>query len=122
MVLAQVILFVHDATRMQAFYEQLGLAVVDGDAASGFVRLANPNGGAVLALHATPAVGAPATPPVPRTDTAEKLCFQVEDIEAARAALAARGVTLLRDIHRFGAVAYFDALDPEGNIFQLTTR
>jgi catechol 2,3-dioxygenase-like lactoylglutathione lyase family enzyme len=122
MQLSQLILFVHDAPRMQAFYEQvLGLVVVDGDAAAGFVRLGDPAGGAILAVHATPAVGAPSDPPAAREDTAQKPCFHVDDIAAARASLVARGVTV-REIHRFGGVAFCDALDPEGNIFQLTTR
>ncbi len=116
--LSQVILFVHDAPRMQAFYEQLGLAVVDGDAASGFVRLADARGGAVLALHATAAVGPPTGP---RHDSALKPCFHVDDAEAARAALVARGATM-REVRRFGTVAICDGIDPEGNIFQLTTR
>ena len=78
MKLAQAMVFVHDAAKMQAFYEGLGLRVVDGDASSGFVRLADPAGGAVLALHATKAIG-PGGPP--RVDTPTKLCFHVEDLD-----------------------------------------
>ena len=121
MQLSQLILFVHDAQRMQAFYARLGLVIVDGDAASGFLRLADPSGGAVLALHATKAIGAPATPPVARSDSALKPCFHVDDLEAARAALVAAGARM-RDVHRFEDVAFCDGLDPEGNIFQITTR
>lgn len=118
MQLAQAILFVHSADRMQAFYETLGLAVLEGDAASGFVRLADPAGGAVLALHATPAAGPGGTP---RIDTRAKLCFHVADVEGARANLAARGVAM-REVHRYGEVVFCDGVDPEGNVFQLTTR
>jgi catechol 2,3-dioxygenase-like lactoylglutathione lyase family enzyme len=116
--LSQLILFVHDAALMQAFYAQLGLAVVDGDAAAGFVRLRDPTGGAVLALHFTRAVGPPTGP---RADTALKPCFHVDDIDTARAALSARGATM-RDVNRFDGIAICDGVDPEGNIFQLTTR
>ena len=119
MQLAQAILFVDDAAKMQAFYERhLGLRVIDGDAKSGFVRLGDPNGGAVLALHYTRAIGKPTGE---RVDTPTKLCFHVDDVAAARNALASAGVTV-RDLHTYGAVSYFDAVDPEGNIFQLTTR
>lgn len=121
MQLAQVILFVHDAVRMQAFYEGLGLVAIDGDAQRGFVRLRDANGGGVLAIHATSAAGAPASPPVVREDSWVKPCFHVDDIDAARTALVARGVTV-RDVHRFESVAFCDAIDPEGNVFQLTTR
>lgn len=113
------ILFVHDVARVQAFYAQLGLAVVDGDAASGFVRLRDPGGGAVLALHATRAIGPPTG--AARTDSAWKICFHVSDIDAARDAVTAAGATM-RDIKRFDGLAICDGIDPEGNVFQLTTR
>ncbi|HTL35557.1 MAG TPA: VOC family protein [Kofleriaceae bacterium] len=118
MQLSQAILFVHDAARMQAFYEQLGLRAIEGDAASGFLRMADPGGGAVLAIHFTKAIG-PNTSP--RMDTAIKLCFHVDDVVAERAQLVARGVTA-REIHTYGDASYCDFVDPEGNIFQLTTR
>jgi hypothetical protein len=118
MQLAQAILFVHDTAVMQSFYEGLGLRVVDGSAASGFVRLADPAGGATIALHQTKAIGPNTTP---RVDTALKLCFQVTDVDAERAALVARGVQM-RDTHRFESIAFCDGIDPEGNIFQITTR
>jgi len=106
--LSQIILFVHDAPRMQAFYARLGLVIVDGDAATGFVRLRDPAGGAALALHFTAAVGPPTGP---RTDTALKPCFHVDDLDAARAALVAGGATM-RDVHRFDGIAICDGVDP----------
>jgi predicted enzyme related to lactoylglutathione lyase len=112
-------LFVHDAARMEAFYRQVfGLTVVDGDAASGFVRLADPSGGATLAIHYTKHVGPPTGP---RRDTCVKLCFQVDDIDAGRAALEAGGAEP-GDIKRFDGLAFCDAVDPEGNVLQITTR
>jgi predicted enzyme related to lactoylglutathione lyase len=116
--LSQVIVFVHDTARMAAFYAQLGLAVIDGDVASGFVRMRDPSGGAVLALHYTRAVGPPSGP---RVDTALKPCFHVDDIDAAREAVSGFGATM-REIKRFEGIAFCDGVDPEGNIFQLTTR
>jgi catechol 2,3-dioxygenase-like lactoylglutathione lyase family enzyme len=116
--LSQIILFVHDAARMQAFYAQLGLVVVDGDADDGFVRMRDPAGGAVLALHFTKVIGPPSGP---RVDTALKPCFQVDDVDVARAALTGYGATM-RDVHRWNTIAFCDGVDPEGNIFQVTTR
>jgi catechol 2,3-dioxygenase-like lactoylglutathione lyase family enzyme len=118
MELCQAILFVNDAARMQAFYEQLGLKVVDGDATSGFVRLADASGGAVLAIHHTKAVGPGGSP---RIDSCTKLCFHVADVAVERAQLVAQGVTA-RELHTYGSVTFCDFIDPEGNIFQLTTR
>lgn len=117
--LGQAILFVHDTPRMQDFYTRaFGLRIVDGDAASGFVRLADPAGGATLALHASAAVGPPTGP---RRDVAVKLCFHVDDIAAGHAALAAAGAAPGK-IRRFDGIAFCDATDPEGNIIQITTR
>lgn len=118
MTLAQAILFVHDTAAMQAFYGGLGLRVEDGDAADGFVRLADPGGGAMLALHASKAIGPGGAP---RVDTAIKLCFHVDDVDQERAQLVARGV-VMRDVHRFEGIVFCDGIDPEGNIFQITTR
>ena len=118
MQLSQIIMFVHDAARMQAFYARLGLEVVDGDAADGFVRLRDPSGGAVLALHYTNVIGPPTGP---REDTALKVCFNVDDIDAARGALIAEGATM-QDVHRWQGIAFCNGIDPEGNIFQITTR
>src|SRR4051812_21591392 len=106
---SQAILFVHDAVRMQAFYEQLGLRVVEGSAADGFVQMADPAGGAVLALHYTKAIG-PGGPA--RTETAQKLCFHADDVEVARGELVHLGVTM-REIHRYEGIAFCDGVDPE---------
>lgn len=107
---------------MSAFYQAaLGLALVSD--ADGLIRLGA--GGAELALHAIPPHVAAhieiADPPAARSDSAIKLCFGVEDLEGTRAALIARG-TPMREVHRTGAIAHCDGLDPEGNVFQITTR
>jgi catechol 2,3-dioxygenase-like lactoylglutathione lyase family enzyme len=115
--LAQVVLFVHDVAGMAAFYCQaLGLETVEDS--PGWVRLAA--GDVVLGLHAVSGP-APAAPAAPRADACVKLCFHSDDVDAARAALLARGVPM-RDVVRFGAVAFCDGVDPEGNVFQLTSR
>src|SRR5262245_21023097 len=116
--MAQAIIFVEDVARMQAFYQgALGLPVITAE--PGWVRL--DAGGAVLALHATKPGPPPPDPPPERVDTYLKLCFHVDDIDAARAALVAAG-TRMRDLHRHGDVAFCDGIDPEGNVFQITTR
>jgi predicted enzyme related to lactoylglutathione lyase len=92
--------------------------VVDGDAKTGFVRLADPTGGAVLAIHQAEAAGPGGAP---RIDTWTKLCFHVDDVAAERVQFVARGVTA-REIHTYGAITFCDFVDPEGNVFQLTTR
>jgi hypothetical protein len=56
-----------------------------------------------------------------REGTPIKLAFHADDPEAERARLVARGVTM-RDVHRFGDVVFCDGIDPEGNVFQITSR
>jgi catechol 2,3-dioxygenase-like lactoylglutathione lyase family enzyme len=117
MKLAQIILFTRDIARLQAFYSGLfgfpPLSVEDG-----WVRL--DAGGAVLALHAIP-------PHVAADDTGErddasiKVCFHVDDVDATRATLVAAGIRM-RKVHRYQDIVFCDGLDPDGNVFQITTR
>ncbi|MCI0570077.1 MAG: VOC family protein [Myxococcaceae bacterium] len=116
--LTQVVLFVADLPRMRHFYEAtLGLAVVSAE--EGFVRL--DAGGSVLALHALRGEPPAAIPAVARQDSYLKLCFHTDDVPGTRASLVAAGVTM-RNVKTFGAVSFCDGLDPEGNVFQVTTR
>lgn len=113
--LAQVILFSSNVARLREFYrDQLGLAVIEDE--PGWVRMHA--GGTVLALHAIPFT---VDVTHERTDAAIKLCFHSDDLEAERARLVAAGV-VMREIHHYGKIAYCDGIDPEGNVFQLTTR
>lgn len=116
--MAQAILFVEDVARMQAFYQgTLGLSVITAE--PGWVRL--DAGGVVLGLHAIPPGPKRPEPPPERVDACIKLCFHVDDIEATRAALVGAGVHM-RKLNRYGELAFCDGIDPEGNIFQITTR
>lgn len=112
--LAQAILFVNDVARMKQFYRDLlGLPVLeDGD---GYVRL--DAGGSALMLHA---IREPPSP-TPRHDSFVKLAFHTDDVATVRAALQAQGVQM-REPHTFGTATFCDGIDPEGNIFQITTR
>ena len=116
--MAQAIVFVEDPSRMLTFYRDLlGLPVITAE--PGWIRL--DAGGVVLALHAIKAGPTLPEPPPERLDSYIKLCFHVDDIDGTRAALVAAGIGM-REIHRHGGAAFCDGLDPEGNIFQITTR
>lgn len=115
--LAQLILFTGDVARLRDFYVgALGLTVLEDS--PGWIRL--DAGGVVLALHALPGepVGAASAP---REDVYWKPCFRVDDVDAMRARLVAVGVPM-REVHRFGETTFCDGVDPDGNIFQITTR
>ena len=117
--MAQTIVFVEDVARMQAFYEgALGLSVITAE--PGWVQL--DAGGVVFALHAIKPGPTPLPEPPPeRVDSCIKLCFHVDDVDAARAKLVTAGIRM-RDVHHYDGVAFCDGVDPEGNIFQITTR
>jgi len=59
-----------------------------------------------------------ACPPVPREDEPVKLIFEVDDVEGERERLESLGIlTVRRPWQETGKAC--DAVDPEGNIFQL---
>jgi hypothetical protein len=72
---------------------------------------------ALHALHGEPPVAVPAA----RSDSYWKPCFHADDLEAARAALVEAGVAM-GPLHRYGEAAFCDGHDPDGNVFQITTR
>jgi catechol 2,3-dioxygenase-like lactoylglutathione lyase family enzyme len=123
--LGQAIIFADDVEKMAAFYSGLlGLTLKDGSVAEGFVRFADASGGAVVALHKIRGGGSPPASPEPRNEGCIKLCFTLEDraaVERERTRLSEAGITM-RKLHDWEGVTFCDGEDPEGNVFQLTTR
>jgi catechol 2,3-dioxygenase-like lactoylglutathione lyase family enzyme len=115
------LIFVADLPRLLAFYRDgLGLIPRLETATDRFIEL--DAGGCRLALHAIPAeilatLGDLTTPPQPREDTPIKLIFETDDLAQARSHLAACGATMDEP----SAWGSCDGLDPEGNVFQITT-
>jgi len=102
---------------MASFYgEVLGVKPVAATQTETWVEFET--GRATIALHAIPASIASTievcTPPDPREDTPIKLMFEVDDIQLECKRLEELGVTVIR--RPWGAI---DAIDPEGNIFQI---
>jgi predicted enzyme related to lactoylglutathione lyase len=114
-------LYVKDLERMKQFYGDL-LGVKPGNQESTDVWAAFDTGGAALALHSIPAEIAKhieiSPPAAPRENDPVKLIFEVKDVEAERARLESLGITLLRRPWQKPGEAC-DAVDPEGNIFQI---
>jgi len=107
--LRRVILFVRDMKALTAFYRDvLGLPLKDGSPEEGWVDFEGD--GCSLALHrGTPRKGA------------TKIAFWSHDIEKSRAELLQRGATLGKT-RKFGDLTLCDGRDPEGNLFQLSSR
>jgi len=115
-------LFVKDFARMREFYERLLQTSPVNTQWTDSYALFNA-GGAQFALHAIPEAAARgievSTPPRPREQGAFKLIYCVDDIAAESARLESLGVPLL---HREwqNPEESTDAVDPEGNVFQIT--
>jgi predicted enzyme related to lactoylglutathione lyase len=106
-------LFVKDLPRMTAFYRDvIGMRPDDETRRPDWVEFR----GAQFSLHAIPAAIAAGisidSPPRAREQSATKLTFVVEDVEATLAAIERMGLPLLR--RPWGGV---EAVDPEGNVF-----
>ncbi len=114
-------LYVRDLERMKRFYgDMLGIDTTNQNLTNAWATF--DTGDVRFALHAIPAVIAEnieiAGSPVPREQEPVKLIFAVEDVEAERERLESLGVqTLRRPWQQSGEAC--DAVDPEGNIFQL---
>ena len=62
-----------------------------------------------------------ADPPEARSDAVTKLVFRVDDLAAARRALHAQGVIEVHQEFLSEPPVRCDFLDPEGNVFQISS-
>lgn len=111
-------LFVKDLDRMTAFYRDvLGLRPVEETRFENWVEF---NGDGVrFSLHAVPSSIAADiridSPPHPREQSATKLTFIVQDVDATLTTIEQMGLPVLR--RPWGGI---EAVDPEGNIFAVS--
>ena len=120
-----IILFTEDVSRLRAFYASIfGLDVLEES--EGWVRL--DAGGCALALHAIHGAGAGAGAGAGgeslgprRADGHLKVAFYAADVAAERARLVAAGARM-DEVKTFGAISLCDGLDPDGNVFQISSR
>lgn len=121
MQLRSAILYVKDLDRMRRFYsEMLGTLPTNHHWTDTWATFET--GGARFSLHAIPAEIAKnieiGSRPRPREEEPVKLIFEVNDVESERARLESLGAQLLRRPWQKPGEAC-DAVDPEGNIFQI---
>ena len=117
--LSGAMIYVKDLPRMAAFYEMsLGFKPINETRMDTWVEF--DTGGSSLALHAIPGPIASqiemSSPPQPRASNPVKLIFEVEDLEREVGRLTTLGLSILE--RPWGT---FDGIDPEGNIFQITS-
>lgn len=115
------VVYAVDEQRLATFYgDLLGLPVAE--AGEHFVVLAA--GDTELSLVRVPpevaGLVALTDPPQVREDTPLKACFEVRDLERARAVAAVGGGGLDGEEWSFRGRTRVDGWDPEGNVFQVT--
>jgi predicted enzyme related to lactoylglutathione lyase len=119
--LRSAMLYVKDLERMKQFYGNM-LGVKPTNQQWTDVWATFDTGGARFALHAIPAEIANhieiMSPPAPRENNPVKLIFEVKDVESERGRLESLGIRTLRRSWQQPREAC-DAVDPEGNIFQI---
>jgi predicted enzyme related to lactoylglutathione lyase len=108
-------LFVKDLGRMTAFYtDVLGLTANEATRLDNWVEFSD----GAFSLHAIPIAAAAGvqieSPPRPREQSAAKLTFEVQDVDATLTKIESMGLPLLR--RPWGGT---EAVDPEGNVFAL---
>jgi predicted enzyme related to lactoylglutathione lyase len=115
--------YVKDFARMKEFYSKmLGTKPINKEWTDSWAEFDAE--GARFALHAIPAEIAQgieiSTPPKPRERGSIKLIFRVEDVGAERARLESLGITVLNRPWQDPAESC-EGIDPEGNIFQISS-
>lgn len=111
--ISRVMLFVHDVPKVAAFYRDiLGLKPL-GEITPEWVEMQA--GNCNVALHKA------SKPLHERGEASAKIVFGVKDIPAAKAALEKLGVKMGK-IHSFDGINICDGKDPEGNLFQVSSR
>ncbi|MEM6989829.1 MAG: VOC family protein [Myxococcota bacterium] len=121
--LSQVIVFAKDVGALSAFY-RAAFGFEEHDRGDGFVELTHA-GTPQIALHALPDAIAGqieiTSPPAWRGDTAYKVCFAAEDLDATRAAIVDAG-GVAKDIWTWQGRRRCDCADAEGNVLQLVEQ
>jgi catechol 2,3-dioxygenase-like lactoylglutathione lyase family enzyme len=123
--MSAVVIYAKDLERLVAFYAALGLKIDEAERGDFAVLL---GAGLELSIIQIPKEIAAqieiSTPPQARTRTPLKLCFFVPSIDKALEATRALGGRIKEDAKRwqFRGHALQDAIDPEGNVYQLRER
>ena len=119
--LHRVIIFVADVPKCARFYADVfGFTMLPSDQPpQEWIELET--GGCRLAFHKARGPKGPINKPTGSATSPHKIVFYAEDVDAARAALVARGATMGKAL-KCGALVLCDGRDPEGHAFQISNR
>ncbi len=118
-----IVLWVEDLESASHFYRSL-LAAEIADESQTFVRVASNQNEVLLHLVPEQYRGGLTVPPQIREEASMKPIFVIEDIDAARSAVAGLNgqVYSAATEQVYGTSRYCDGFDPEGNVFQVAER
>ena len=122
--LAHVFIFTADLERMAAFYAGAMGLTRENSSDAGFVVMRGPNGGDVALHQVPPHILAEidlASPPRWRDDTALKMTFETDDLDAQRQVILDHGGQA-KDPWSWEDKRFCECTDPEGNVVQIFER
>ena len=119
--LHRIIVFVADVEKCAQFSADVfGFTILPSDQPPGeWIELET--GGCRLAFHKARGPKGPITKPTGSPTSPHKIVFYAADVEAARAAVVARGATMAK-VLKCGTLVLCDGRDPEGHAFQISNR
>ena len=119
--LHRVIVFVADVQKCAQFYcDVFGFKALSSDQpAAEWIELET--GGCRLAFHKARGPKGPINKPTGSATNPHKIVFFADDVDAARAAVVARGATMGK-VLKCGKLVLCDGRDPEGHAFQISNR
>jgi predicted enzyme related to lactoylglutathione lyase len=112
--LNSLIIYARDVTKTATFYQRYFGYLLAPDQTDGMVALVSPAGGARLAIHQ-------AAKSVKLGQVGVKLTFDVRDVEAFKAAAAARGLKF-GSTHQGDGYTFANAKDPDKNSVSISSR
>ena len=111
--ISRVILYVKQIPKVAAFYERFfGMQRLPG-ATDGYVELATPAGGCMIALHQASVAQ--------KSGAAMKIVFGVADVRGVKAAKEREGLKL-GVVHTVAGIEFCNTKDPAGNSVQISNR
>lgn len=119
--LHRIIIFVGDVEKCAKFYvDAFGFTALPSQhEAKEWMELET--GGCRLAFHKARGPNGLIYSPTGSAMHPHKIVFFAEDVEAARAALVARGA-VMGEVRKSGELVLCDGKDPEGHVFQISNR
>ena len=112
--LSRILLYVRDIEATARFYQTFFGLTAEPDPDGRIVELASPEGGTILMLHQ-------AAKSQKQGQTAVKLLFDVEEVEAFREACLARGLAF-GPVHEADGYRFANAKDPDQNSISISSR